>query len=189
MTPETSVEESPLEVVNIVGSGDLGLELDLAQVTKDVDVHEAKYEEGTGSAFLKVEEDSGLVILYRSGKYIVRGGKEFEKLYRTNEEFLEVIRELGIIEDTLAPSFRINNLVFVGTLGYTVELDALVVQLGLENAEFEPEQFPGLVYRPDEFDCVLLVFGSGKVIITGSDDIDEAVEAYESLKQEIDKII
>lgn len=189
MTRETSVDESPLEVVNVVGSGDINRELDLEQVARDADVYEANYEEGTGSVFLKVNEGSGLVILYRSGKYIVRGGKEFEKLYRTNDEFLEVLQDLGVIEESHNPSFGINNLVFVGDLGHTVELEALVIQLGLENAEFEPEQFPGLVYRPEEFDCVLLVFGSGKVSITGSDDVDEAVEAFRFLEQEVDNVV
>lgn len=188
MTMETSVDESPLEVVNVVGSGDLERELDLEQVIQDTDVYEANYEEGMGSVFLKVKEDSGLVILYRSGKYIVRGGKKFDKLHRTNEEFLEVLNDLGIIENSFKPSFRINNLVFVGDLGHTVELETLVIRLGLENAEFEPEQFPGLVYRPDEFDCVLLVFGSGKVSITGSDNIDEAVEAFRFLEGVVDEI-
>lgn len=188
MSRETTIEESPLEVVNVVGSGDLGRELDLEQVAQDAEVYEAKYEEGTGSVFLKVNEDSGLVILYRSGKYIVRGGKEFEKLYRTNEEFVEILTELGILEESYDPSFEINNLVFVGDLGHSVGLEALVIQLGLENAEFEPEQFPGLVYRPDDFNCVLLVFGSGKVSITGSDKIEEAIEAFDSLNKEINKI-
>jgi transcription initiation factor TFIID TATA-box-binding protein len=188
MSRETTIEESPLEVVNVVGSGDLGRELDLEQVAQDAEVYEAKYEEGTGSVFLKVNEDSGLVILYRSGKYIVRGGKEFEKLYRTNEEFVEILTELGILEESYDPSFEINNLVFVGDLGHSVGLEALVIQLGLENAEFEPEQFPGLVYRPDNFNCVLLVFGSGKVSITGSDKIEEAIEAFDSLNKEINKI-
>lgn len=187
MTMETSVDESPLEVVNVVGSGDLDRELDLEQVIQDTNVYEANYEEGMSSVFLKVKKDSGLVISYRSGKYIVRGGKKFDKLHRTNEEFLEVLRDLGIIEDSFKPPFGINNLVFIGDLGHTVELEALVIRLGLENAEFEPEQFPGLVYRPDEFDCVLLVFGSGKVSITGSDDIDEAVEAFGFLEGEVDE--
>lgn len=188
MSREATIEESPLEVVNVVGSGDLDRELDLKQVTQDADVYEANYEEGTGSVFLKINEDSGLVILYRSGKYIVRGGKEFEKLYRTNEEFIEKLTELGILEESYDSSFEINNLVFVGDLGHTVGLEALVIRLGLENAEFEPEQFPGLVYRPDNFNCVLLVFGSGKVSITGSDDIEEAIEAFHFLEQKVDGI-
>jgi transcription initiation factor TFIID TATA-box-binding protein len=188
MSRERTIDESPLEVVNVVGSGDLGRELDLEQVTQDADVYEANYEEGTGSVFLKVNEDLGLVILYRSGKYIVRGGKEFEKLNRTNEKFIETLTELGILEESYDPSFEVNNLVFVGDLGDTVGLEALVIQLGLENAEFEPEQFPGLVYRPDNFNCVLLVFGSGKVSITGSDDIEEAIEAFNLLNQEISEI-
>jgi len=183
-----TIEESPLEVVNVVGSGDLGRELDLEQVTKDADVYEANYNEGAGSVFLKVNEYSGLVILYRSGKYIVRGGNLFEKLHRTNDEFIDMLAELKILEESHDPSFEINNLVFIGDLGHSVGLEELVIHLGLENAEFEPEQFPGLVYRPDNFNCVLLVFGSGKVSITGSDNIEEAIEAFDSLSQKIDKM-
>jgi transcription initiation factor TFIID TATA-box-binding protein len=187
MTLETRVNESPLDVVNIVGSGDINRELDLEQVARDADIYEANYKHGAGSAFLKITEGSGLVILYRSGKYIVRGGKEFEKLYRTNDEFLILLRNLGVVEESHKPSFEINNLVFVGDLNQVIDLKTLVIHLGLKNAEFEPEQFPGLVYRPEEFDCILLVFGTGKVSITGSDDIDEAEEAFRFLKQEVDE--
>jgi transcription initiation factor TFIID TATA-box-binding protein len=182
------VDSSPLELVNVVGSGDIDRELDLEQVARDADVYESNYEQGTSSVFLKVNEDSGLVILYRSGKYIIRGGKEFEKLRRTNEEFLDTVRQLKIIEKADTPPFRINNLVFIGDVGSTIALEGLVVRLGLENAEFEPEMFPGIVYRPEQFDCVLLVFGSGKVNITGSDDVNEAIEAFRFLEQEVYKI-
>jgi transcription initiation factor TFIID TATA-box-binding protein len=187
MNPEAITDE-PLKIVNVVGSGDLERELDLEQFTQDAEVHEANYKKEMGSVFLNVKENSGLVILYRSGKYIVRGGKQFEKLNRTNEEFLEVLKDLGIIEDSFEPSFGINNLVFVGDLSHAVELEGLAIQLGLENAEFEPEQFPGLVYRPTQFDCILIVFGSGKVSITGSDNINEAVEAFRFLEREVDEI-
>ena len=188
MSQEKLVEKSPLEVVNVVGSGDINRELDLEQVAQDADIYEANYKRGTGAVYLRVKEGSGLVILYNSGKYIVRGGKTFEKLHRTNEEFLNVIRDLGIIERSENPPFGINNLVFVGDIGHTVPLEALVIQLGLENAEFEPELFPGLVYRPENYNCVLLVFGSGKVSITGTKNVDEAVEAFQLLTEKVDEI-
>jgi transcription initiation factor TFIID TATA-box-binding protein len=188
MSRETIIEESPLEIVNIVGSGNLGRELDLEQISQDINVYEADYEKKTGSVFLKIDEDLGLVILYRSGKYIVRGGKEFEKLYQTNEKFIDVLIDLNILKEKFNRHIEVNNLVFVGDLDHSVELELLVIQLGLENAEFEPEQFSGLIYRPSKFNCVLLVFGSGKVVITGSASIEVAIEAFESLSQEINNM-
>ncbi|MDB2239193.1 TATA-box-binding protein [Halorubrum ezzemoulense] len=188
MSRETIIKESPLEIVNIVGSGNLGHELDLEQISQDINVYEANYEKNTGSVFLRIDEDSGLVILYRTGKYIVRGGKEFEKLYRTNEKLIDLLIDLGVLKEKFNQNMEVNNLVFVGDLDHSVELELLVIQLGLENAEFEPEQFPGLIYRPSDFNCVLLVFGSGKVVITGSASIEEATEAFESLSQEINNM-
>lgn len=180
--------DPPLEVVNVVGSGDIGKEVDLEQICLDADVPEAEYKQGTGSAFLRLEEGGGLVILYRSGKYIVRGGKDYEKLYRTNELLVEFLRGLGVLGSEDEPNFEINNIVFVGDLGRDINLQALLIKVGLENAEFEPEQFPGLVYRPEEFDCILLVFGSGKVSITGSADEGEAIAAYQALEREASEL-
>lgn len=55
-----------------------------------------------------------------------------------------------------------------------LNLSALAVGLGLEVTEYEPEKFPGLVYRPRDHECVLLVFATGRVIITGAQGISEA---------------
>ena len=52
------------------------------------------------------------------------------------------------------------------------------ISLGLERVEYEPEQFPGLVYRLDEPKVVVLLFGSGKLVCTGArqpSDVEEAV--------------
>lgn len=189
MTKESILEdENPLEIVNIVGSGDIGREVDVEQVSIDADVYQANYKEGSSSVLLRFSDESGLIILYRSGKYIIRGGKDYEKLHRTKNDFFDLLRRLGLIEGSSSPTFKINNIVFVGDLGQSVNLEALVIQLGLENAEFEPEQFPGIVYRPPEFDCVLLIFGSGKMSITGSNDEDEAVDAYRAVESEVEAI-
>jgi len=190
MTMRKSQEEGefPLEIVNVVGSGDLGRELDLEQIEQDADIHEADFRETMGALFLRIEEDGGLIILYRSGKYIIRGGKEYEKLNDTNEAFLDWLESLGIISNKENVEFEINNIVFVGDVGENILLERLMIQLGMENVEFEPEQFPGMVYRPPDHDCVLLAFGSGKVNITGSSSEETALEAFNQLKEETAKV-
>jgi len=53
--------------------------------------------------------------------------------------------------------------------------------LGLDRTEYEPEQFPGLIYRPERHECVILIFGSGKVVLTGCESSDAAQRALDDL--------
>ena len=78
--------------------------------------------------------------------------------------------------------FGVVNLVSTAELGDDVNLNALSIALGLENTEYEPEQFPGLVYRPEGFPAVTLVFASGKVVITGASSVETATEAFQYLQ-------
>jgi len=61
----------------------------------------------------------------------------------------------------------IQNIVASAELGDALNLNAVALGLGMENIEYEPEQFPGLVYRMFDPKVVLLLFGSGKLVITG----------------------
>lgn len=65
------------------------------------------------------------------------------------------------------PTITAQNIVVSGDLGETFNLNAIVIGLGLEAIEYEPEQFPGPVYRLEETSVVALLFGSGKTVITG----------------------
>jgi TATA-box binding protein (TBP) (component of TFIID and TFIIIB) len=58
---------------------------------------------------------------------------------------------------------------------------SVVVALGLDQTEYEPEQHPALIYRPDDPAVVLLVFSSGKLVITGTTDPAPARTALTTL--------
>jgi transcription initiation factor TFIID TATA-box-binding protein len=58
----------------------------------------------------------------------------------------------------------------------------------LEYTEYEPEQFPGLVYRLNDHPVVILIFASGKVVVTGAEDLNAAEEAFQSLKDNLDAL-
>ncbi|MDQ2052955.1 TATA-box-binding protein C, partial [Natronolimnohabitans sp. A-GB9] len=81
--------------------------------------------------------------------------------------------------------FSIQNVVCTGELNTEQNLNAVAIQLGLDRIEYEPEQFPGLIYRPQNHDCVLLVFGSGKVVITGCSDYNTASAAFDHLEENL----
>jgi transcription initiation factor TFIID TATA-box-binding protein len=67
-------------------------------------------------------------------------------------------------------------------------LNAIAIGLGLEHIEYEPEQFPGLVYRLDDPDVVALLFGSGKLVITGGTQFDDAEEALLKIEDQLNDL-
>lgn len=179
------MSDTQVDIVNISAGGNLNREIDIQQVANDSDLPVSRFDPDYGASFLRFEEEGELFILYPSGKYILRGGNEFENVYCINDKFLSYIAELGVEFDD--PSIEIKNIVAVGNLGEDINLGELSIVLGLENIEYEPEQFPGLIYRPSNSTCVLLIFASGKVVITGGRNIVKITNAYDELEKEIHK--
>jgi transcription initiation factor TFIID TATA-box-binding protein len=97
--------------------------------------------------------------------------------------FREVLSEIGVE----VPDYDFIHVtsVFMEDLGNEVNLEALTIALGMEDTEYEPEQFPGLIYRPPEFEVTLLIFATGKVIVGGTTDRTEAKSAIQQLKDEL----
>lgn len=179
-----------VEIANVVGAGDLGLEVDIEELGADLAVPYTEYDpENYHGLYVRLEEDGPLITLYRTGKYIISGCSGYEQLRGINEGFLEKLRGLEVITDTVDTGFSVQNVVCTATLGEDVALNALSIGLGLESTEYEPEQFSGLIYRPSEIDAVLLVFANGKVVITGARDLSTAESAFDHLQANVRELI
>jgi transcription initiation factor TFIID TATA-box-binding protein len=76
----------------------------------------------------------------------------------------------------------------VASTSLAEHLDLSRIALALEGSEYEPEQFPGLVYRVEEPKVVLLLFGSGKVVCTGAKEESEIEQAVIKVKKELQKV-
>lgn len=177
-----------VEIVNVVASGSLGVELDLDIIAQElpevVDYDPNKYP----GAYFRFGESQPLITLYRTGKYIVTGADSEVKANTTREDFLRLLESYSILSVPEDEWFRVQNYVCMADVGQSPNLSALAIGLGLEVTEYEPEQFPGLVYRPPEHECVLLVFGSGKVVITGATTTTIAEDAFSDLRNRIDQL-
>lgn len=173
-------------IANVVGSGDVGIELDIETLEPDIKAPYTEYNpENYHGLYVRPVEDGPLITVYRSGKYIVSGASSVDELEDTNKKFLQTLAYLDIIESSASVDFAVQNMVCTAELQDGVDLNALSIGLGLESVEYEPEQFPGLVYRPDEHPTVELVFANGKVVITGAPDMETAEEAFNQLRDRI----
>lgn len=177
-----------VSVENVVASGSLGVELNLETVARElsevVDYDPEKYP----GAYFRLDDSAPLITVYRTGKYIITGAGSADEASATRSEFLRLLTEHSILPKAEDEWYKIQNYVCMEDIGQQLNLSALAIGLGLEFTEYEPEQFPGLVYRPTDYDCVLLVFGSGKVIITGATDVDSAEEAVTGLLEQLDTL-
>lgn len=174
------------EIVNVVASGGLGRELDVAAVADDIDAGVVKTQGGeyrTPTLYLKQEEGSTLVTVYESGSYHVSGAGSVDDAEAAKDWLVEALADLGIEVGDV--SFGVRNVVVVGDLDRDINLNQLVIGLGFEATEYEPEQFPGLVYRPEGSECVFLIFSSGSVVIPGASDAETAFNGFDELKKEL----
>jgi transcription initiation factor TFIID TATA-box-binding protein len=123
----------------------------------------------------------GKVTLYRSGKYIFVGLKSLDEVESSYREFLALLSL--IIDPSLVSPPRVQNIVGMDDIGTEVPLTCLVVALQMEHVEYEPEQFPGVIYRGEK--GTALIFSSGKVVLAGFKDIDSMEEFASGLREKI----
>ena len=176
-----------LKIASTMGSGSLGRELDLRPL---VDELVARVENSPDTNFtsegmvtLYFGEDSPAYTLYRTGTFQVRGAKTESDLRDAESHLRTLLSDINV--EMPEYEFHHATSVFVGTLDADVNLEALTIALGLENTEYEPEQFPAVIYRPPAFAVTLLIFSTGKVIVGGTTDRDEARSALQSVEGEI----
>jgi transcription initiation factor TFIID TATA-box-binding protein len=168
-----------LEIQNVVASTAVGQELDLESVAMDLEGADFDREQFPGVVY-RVQDPRAAALIFRSGKIVCTGAKSVPDVYEAVEGVFETLSDLGI-EVTETPDIEVQNIVTSGDLGEMLNLNAIAIGLGLEDVEYEPEQFPGLVYRLDEPDVVALLFGSGKTVITGGEEPEDAEAATEVL--------
>ncbi len=135
----------------------------------------------------RLHEPKTAVLIFRSGKVNCTGAKNLENVKLTIDTIIQKLKKAGIkVYDH--PDIVVQNIVAVYDLESDLNLTDIAMSLGLENVEYEPEQFPGLVYRVEEPKVVLLLFGSGKVVCTGAKEESEIEQAVIKVKKELQKV-
>lgn len=158
--------------MNVVGSGSFCCKFDHSVLaTEPETLAEFDVENYTGMC-VRFDENSALVTVYRTGKFIITGAECIRDLDCMKSDLRELFKRRGIVNNGDLEWFQIQNLVCTTVLADKLDLNRVSIGLGLEKTEYEPEQFPGLIYRNPEFECVALVFSTGKAVLTGSSDLD-----------------
>ena len=101
------------------------------------------------------------------------------------KKVVEKIKESGVKVPKKYP-IKVENI--VASTKIKADLNLEDIAFSLENAEYEPEQFPGLVYRISDPRVAFLLFSSGKIICTGAHSIDDIHRALNKFKKRLEDI-
>ena len=169
-----------IQIENVVASTAIDQELDLETLAGDIVGADFNPENFPGLVY-RLQDPKAATLIFRSGKIVCTGANSIPNVNTALERVIEELHGLGIaVTDT--PEIIVQNIVSSADLGTTLNLNAIAIGLGLENIEYEPEQFPGLVYRLDDPEVVALLFGSGKLVITGGKQPADAEHALEAIQ-------
>lgn len=80
-----------------------------------------------------------------------------------------------------------NNIVATSDIELRIPLEVLALEFGVEEVEYEPEQFPALVYRPP--DHVVLIFSSGKILVTGLTTMENVFDAASDIASRVEEVV
>ncbi|MGZ4919175.1 MAG: TATA-box-binding protein [Halobacteriota archaeon] len=175
-----------IEIVNVVASTGIGQEINLKQAA--LALEGADYDPGRFPGLVyRTKNPKTAALLFRSGKIVCTGAKSIDEAHKGIEIVFQSLRNIGI-EVEGAPEIKVQNIVASADLHSALNLNAVAIGLGLENVEYEPEQFPGLVYRMSDPKVVVLLFGSGKLVITGGRKPEDATDAVDQIVKDLKRV-
>ncbi len=174
-----------LRIENVVASSSLGSKIDLNNASSVLDGSEYDPEKFPGLVY-RTRSPKTSILLFSSGKVVCTGGKTFDDANNSVNMLKTMLNGNGI-DTSDEIEVKVQNIVASFGLGHTLNLNSVAITLGLDRVEYEPEQFPGLVYRPRDCNVVLLLFGSGNMVCTGAKDIESLEKAIELVREELGK--
>ena len=174
-----------IRVVNIVVSTSLEHDIPLEKMAATLSNTEYNPEQFPGLV-IRIKEPKTSALIFSSGKVVCTGARSMDKVEESIKKIIQSLKKIGITI-TIKPEINIQNIVASGTVGMDLNLNILAMKL--PNTEYEPEQFPGLVYKLDEAKATFLLFSNGKIVCTGTKSEDEVRKALDMLIERLKKVV
>lgn len=172
------------EIVNMVISTSLEEHVNLDKLASTLPNTEYNPEQFPG-LIMRIKNPKTSALIFTSGRVVCTGARNIEDAERSIQNIMESLKKIKVYIK-IKPILNVQNMVASGALGYDLNLNKLAVSL--KNVEYEPEQFPGLVYKIKKPKTSFLLFGNGKIVVTGIKSQDELQESLKVLEDTLSKV-
>ena len=173
-----------ITVVNIVVSTSLEHDVPLEKMAATLSNTEYNPEQFPGLV-IRIKEPKTSALIFSSGNVVCTGARSLEKVDESIQRIIESLEKIGI-KIKIKPKINVQNIVASGNIGMDLNLNTLAMRL--DNTEYEPEQFPGLVYKLMEAKATFLLFSNGKIVCTGTKSEDMVHKAVDMLIENLLKL-
>ncbi|GFQ07250.1 tata-binding protein 2 [Phtheirospermum japonicum] len=170
---------------NIVSTVNLDCKLDLKAIA--LQARNAEYNpkiltfrwvQRFAAVIMRIREPKTTALIFASGKMVCTGAKSEDQSRLAARKYARIIQKLGF--PAKFKDFKIQNIVGSCDVKFPIRLEGLAYAHGAFSS-YEPELFPGLIYRMKQPKIVLLIFVSGKIVLTGAKVRDETYTAFENI--------
>jgi len=175
--------DASIRIENVVGTGTLNQRIDLNAVVKGNPGVEYRPKQFPGLVF-RLKRPKTATLIFNSGKMVCTGAKSEKEARRAVMKVVKELKKSGIIIIG-KPEIKVVNMVASANLSGRIELEDCAYSLG--RTMYEPEQFPGLIYRMDEPKVVILLFASGKLVCTGATKEEDVYKAVGKLHKKLEE--
>ncbi len=172
-----------INIENVVATGALHQNIDLNSIVRVFPGVEYRPEQFPGLVY-RMKKPKATTLIFASGKMVCTGSKSERQARRAVMKVVDELNRGGIVI-LGKPEIQIQNIVASAGLGGYIDLEK--VTYSLKRTMYEPEQFPGLIYRMDDPKVVILIFTSGKLVCTGGKKETEVHRAVSKLQETLEE--
>lgn len=166
------------DIQNVVATTNLDVQLDLKKIA--LRARNAEYNPKRFAAvIMRIREPKTTALIFSSGKIVVTGAKSEKESSRASRKYAKIVHKLGY-EKAKFKEFTVQNIVASCAVNFPVRLEGLA-HAHSQFCSYEPELFPGLIYRMIKPKIVLLIFVSGKVVLTGAKVRQDIYDAFDNI--------
>ena len=176
-----STVEDSIRIQNVVAVVTLNQRFDLNAIVKGNPGVEYNPKRFPGLVF-RLKKPKTAILIFSTGKMVCTGAKSEKKAKQAVKKVVKELKNNGIIIPG-KPEIKVVNIVSSADLLGRIELEDCAYSLG--KTMYEPEQFPGLIYRMDDPKVVILIFASGKIVCTGATKEEDVYTAVAKLHKNL----
>jgi len=173
-------------VENIVASAEISAGFKVDQLSEKIINFKYSPDEFEGLT-MKLDDPKTAILLFPSGKVICTGAKNLDEVEKSIKKTIKSIKDAGF---TTRKNYQIEtqNIVVTTDLKKEMHLSSICKGLLLQDVQYEPNQFPGLIYKIQDYGAILLLFSSGKLVCTGTKSLEDATSAINMMEEKLSSI-
>jgi len=174
-------DKSSYKIQNIVATTSLEKPVPLTKLARTQPNTEYNPETFPGLV-LRIKEPKSAVLVFSSGNLVCTGTKSIAQVKQVIKEVIKQLKKINV-NITITPKITVQNIVASGSIELKLNLNFLALEM--ENTEYEPEQFPGLVYKLIEPNATFLLFSNGKLVCTGTKNKNQLEDSMRQLLKNV----